>query len=333
MELILEAAPNAIVMANAGGTILLVNAQTEKLFGYSRAELIGKNVEMLIPESVRMHHAAARGDYFRNPAARAMGVGRDLYGLCKDGREIPLEIGLNPVNTAKGVFVLASIIDITERKRDEEALRHERNLLRTLIDNLPDYIYVKDLERRFVVANLAVARLMGAESPNALLGKRDEDYYPETASKEFCNDELGVFQAKPLINKSEPYTDKNGRRMEILTSKLPLHDSTGRVVGLVGIGRDITELKHKEQALQDAMVEQEKLITKLQVALDHVKTLQGLLPICAFCHKIRNADGKWERLESYISTRTEADFTHGFCPECIEKHYGNYSASKSPKTE
>jgi len=73
-----------------------------------------------------------------------------------------------------------------------------------------------------------------------------------------------------------------------------------------------------------------ELNRQLQEALDHVKTLRGLLPICAFCHKIRNADGSWERLESYIVSRTEADFTHGFCPECCEKHYGVKMPSQPP---
>jgi len=74
-----------------------------------------------------------------------------------------------------------------------------------------------------------------------------------------------------------------------------------------------------------------KLVAELQETLSHVKTLHGLLPMCAFCHKIRNAEGKWERLEAYISSHTDADFTHGFCPECNEKHYGvKMPANSSP---
>jgi hypothetical protein len=148
-------------------------------------------------------------------------------------------------------------------------------------------------------------------------------YRPSNRSSlTFQADEERVFQGEPVINKDEPHTDKLGRRTEILTTKIPLRDSAGKTIGLVGVGRDITELKQKEQALQTALTKQEHLVADLQQALNHVKTLQGLLPICAFCHKIRNAAGQWERLESYISSRTEADFTHGFCPECCEKHYG-----------
>ena len=322
MSLIVEASPNAMLMADAGGKIVLVNAQTEKLFGYPRAELLGQKLERLVPERLRAHPPGVRGGFFLDPIEHPLGTGRDWQGLRKDGTEIPIEIGLTPVKIGEGTFVLALIVDITERKRDEDTLRRQHHLLRTLIDNLPVYIYEKDVERRFLTANTAVAHLMGREFPDELLGKRDEDFYPEHASVDFQADEEKVFQGESIINKDEPHTDHQGRRIEILTTKVPLRDSTGKIIGLIGIGRDITELKHKEQALLAVLAEREKLVSELQEALSHVKTLHGLLPMCAFCHKIRNDDGKWERLEAYISSRTEADFTHGFCPECNEKHYG-----------
>jgi PAS domain S-box-containing protein len=333
MSPMVEAFPNAIILADAEGKIVSVNAQTEKLFGYARTELQGQKVELLVPQRFRTLHPDMRRLFSENPIARPMGTGRDFYGLRKDGTEVPIEIGLNPFKTPEGAFVLASIIDITERKHAEEALMRERNLLRTLIDNLPDYIFVKDLNRRFLMANNAVARLMGRLFPDELLGKQDEDFYPEHASKAFRAEEEMVLRGEPLINKDEPNTDKEGRRTEILTTKVPLRDHTGKIIGLVGICRDVTELKHQERILRATLADQAKLVADLQEALNHVKTLQGLLPICAFCHKIRNAEGKWETLESYVSGHTEADFSHGFCPECGEKHYGVKSSSKPPLAE
>ena len=208
------------------------------------------------------------------------------------------------------------VYDERQPERDQSALLRERNLLRTLIDNLPDFIYVKDAERRFITANPAVARLMGVKSPDDLIGKRDEDFYPERAAAQFKADEEKVFHGEPVISKSEPNTDHHGRVTEILTTKVPLRDNAGKIVGLVGISRDITELKQRERDLQET--------------LSQVKTLQGLLPICAFCHKIRNDDGRWEKLESYISSRTDTSFTHGFCPDCGEKHYSFKSAASAP---
>lgn len=331
--LMVEASPNAIILADATGKIVAVNAETEKLFGYPRAVLQGQPVETLVPERFRGTHLGMRQWFFRDGAARPMGRGRDLCGLRRDGTEVPVEIGLNPVTTRDGTFVLASIIDITERKRTEAALVHERNLLRTLMDTLPVYIYVKDRQRRFVMANQALARLLGRQSPEELIGKRDEDFYPELACAGFRTDEERVLRGESVINRDEPHIDRRGQRTEILTTKVPLRDPSANVVGLLGIGHDITELKHKESILQATLADQEKLVADLQGALHQVKTLQGLLPICSFCHRIRNAEGNWEPLESYLSSHTEPGFTHSFCPDCAEKHYRAETASgtASPK--
>ncbi|MBI5630032.1 MAG: PAS domain S-box protein [Elusimicrobia bacterium] len=119
-RVLVEAAPNAMIMVGKDGGIVLVNSQTEKLFGYPRKELLQQPIELLVPERFRGKHPDYRRSFFAAPQTRAMGAGRDLYGLLKDGREVPIEIGLNPIETPEGSFVLASIIDITERKRAEE---------------------------------------------------------------------------------------------------------------------------------------------------------------------------------------------------------------------
>ena len=119
-RLVVESAPNAVIMTDQEGQILLVNSQTEKFFGYSRTELLGKSIEMLVPERSRDGHPAFRQMYFASPTVRAMGAGRELYGRRKDGSEFPIEIGLNPIPTKEGPLVLSSIVDITERKQAQE---------------------------------------------------------------------------------------------------------------------------------------------------------------------------------------------------------------------
>lgn len=126
-RLVVEAAPNAMVMIGDDGIIVLINSQTENLFGYSRGELVGRPVELLVPTRLRLSHGEHRRGFFHTPVARAMGVGRDLFGLRKDGAEIPIEIGLNPMNSSGRNFVLASIIDITERKLAENNLKRSLN--------------------------------------------------------------------------------------------------------------------------------------------------------------------------------------------------------------
>lgn len=124
-RLVVEASPNAIVVTNSRGRIELVNKEAEKLFCYRREDMLGRSVEMLIPQRFRGHHPALRSQFMAEPTSRPMGAGRDLYAQTSDGREIPIEIGLNPIHTADGVLVLSSIIDISERKAAEERFRRQ----------------------------------------------------------------------------------------------------------------------------------------------------------------------------------------------------------------
>jgi len=121
-RLVVESAPNAIVMIGPTGFIEMVNAQTERVFGYSRNELLGQPVEMLVPERYRHKHPGLRTAFFAGPESRPMGAGRDLYGLKKDGSEFPVEIGLNPIETDEGTMVLSAVVDISARKRKEERI-------------------------------------------------------------------------------------------------------------------------------------------------------------------------------------------------------------------
>ena len=119
---IVEMAPNALLMVDREGRIVVANAQTEAMFGYARSELIGQKIEMLVPARLRGAHAKFRDDFYAAPNARPMGAGRDLYAVRKDGSEFPVEIGLNPVQTDAGPMVLGSVVDITERKRAEHRI-------------------------------------------------------------------------------------------------------------------------------------------------------------------------------------------------------------------
>lgn len=124
LRLVVEATPVAIIAIDDRGTIRLANTQAQVMFGYNAAELIGKSVDLLVPERFSRGHAALRGAYERAPAIRPMGTGRDLCGRRKDGTELPIEVGLNPITTTQGKFFLASVVDLTERKRTDEVVRN-----------------------------------------------------------------------------------------------------------------------------------------------------------------------------------------------------------------
>jgi len=124
-----ESAPHGVVMVDGSGEIVFVNRETERLFGYAREALLGQPIERIVPTRFRERHPEFRATYFTDPQVRAMGAGRDLFGRRKDGTEIPVEIGLNPIETDEGLFVLASVVDISARKRAEEELRRSNEEL------------------------------------------------------------------------------------------------------------------------------------------------------------------------------------------------------------
>lgn len=248
LRLVVESAPQGVLMAGSNGSITLVNRELERAFGYTRQELIGKPVEMLLPAGLRERHVAYRTAFAARPETRAMGAGRDLHGLRKDGMEFPVEVGLVPVRIRDESLVLAIVVDITARKRDEESLTKERTLLRTLIDALPDLVFTKDTAGRFTLCNAAELKHLGFSHEEQLLGKTVFDLYRRDLAEIYHADDLMTLGGQPVLNREEPSVDSTGKARWHLTIKVPLRDGSGAIVGLVGTSRDITDRKRADEA-------------------------------------------------------------------------------------
>lgn len=230
------------------GAIVDANPAACNYYGYSRNHITQLNISDINILSSE-HVAAARKQVQIKKQSHFEFRHRLASGEIRD---VDVDSSLVVLNGRKVLYAI--IHDATERKRAEAALESERTLLSTLINNMPDLIYAKDTASRFLLGNMSVANLMGQDSPADLLGKTDFDFYPAEVANGFYADEQAIITSgKALINYEEPLCHlQTGVTGWSATTKVPLKDAQGQIIGLVGIGRDITERKRTEQALQES---------------------------------------------------------------------------------
>ena len=219
-------------------------------------------------------------------------------------------------------YVEGIMRDITDRKNATEMLDNERILLRTLIDNIPDSIYSKDLSCRKTLANLTEVRYMGAKLESEVIGMTDFDLYPEDLAEKFYVDDQMVLQTgKALLNREEYVIDENGEKRHLLSSKIPIRDKNNQVIGLVGIGRDITKRKRSEENFMAAKEKAEESEQRLVTFINSIPDIICYKDYCGRWMLANNADLKLFGLTNvdYIG-KTDAElapFTHQIYEEAF----------------
>ena len=308
---ILEAIPDAVAAINQHGVIIQVNSQTEALFGYTRGELIGQRIEILVPERQRPHHDQHREEFHRRPKIRRMGSGLDLYGRRRDGSEVPVEISLSPVVTGDGMVVLSVIRDISDRKRIEEDLRRvneeldrrksrelrdSQNRLTLIVDSSQDAIIGKNLDGIITHWNKGAEHIYGYTAqemigrPISLLAPKERaDEIPEILQKIRNGQRVEYFESIRVT--------KDNRKLNVSISVSPIHDAEGNVVGASTIARNITAQKKVEDQLRQS--QKMEAVGRLAGGVAHdFNNLLGIVTACSELLRTRVDAGSLEYIEN-----------------------------------
>lgn len=243
---LLESTPDAIVMVNITGRIVLVNSQAEEVFGWSRAELIGQPVEILLPRRLRAVHVGYRANFFSQPRTRTMGAGVELFGLRKNGEEFSVEISLSPLQTEEGTMVMSAIRDITARKKADQKFKD-------LLESAPDAMVIVDRNGKIVLINSQTEKIFGWQRAE-LLGQHVEVLVPKRFHAVHPGHRNGFF-VQPRVRSMGAGLELNGLRQDgsefpVEISLSPLQTEDGMLVS--STIRDISDRKRIEQTLREA---------------------------------------------------------------------------------
>ncbi|WP_109156754.1 MULTISPECIES: PAS domain S-box protein [unclassified Azospirillum] len=255
---VVETAVDAMVVIDEAGVMQSFNVAAERIFGYAAEDMIGHNVSELMPEPDRSRHKEYIGRYLQTGIPRIIGSGREVEGRRRDGTVFPLELAIAEWWDGRQRFFTGIMRDLTQRHTIEQKLQQSNMLFRTLIEGITDPVFVKDANGRFLVVNDATCRLFAADH-DQVLGARDRDFYPPKLASHIEAVDRQVIESGEVVVLEEEILDRtNGEIRICLTTKAPLRATEGRVIGVLGIARDITERKRFEDSLRAAKSEAER---------------------------------------------------------------------------
>jgi PAS domain S-box-containing protein len=244
---LLESASQAILTVAENGTLVDANRVAERMFGYSKEDLLGQSIELLVPETVRDLHVGHRAEFHRNPRVRAMGARRDLTARRKDSSELPVEISLSYVTGKRGTLAVAFVTDITERKRAEQELRASEQRFRQIVETAAEGILTTDANGRATFVNQRLSDMLGV-AQEEILGKSMLEFV-------YIDDRPAAIERFRAGHQATLYSydfrlcRSDGSPVWVSSSANPLHDDAGAFAGVLAMFTDISERKRAEEAL------------------------------------------------------------------------------------
>jgi PAS domain S-box-containing protein len=299
--------------ASAGMYTRLDGQHSRKIIGKGKIGVIAQNQRPILPNGVVDDPVIADREWARREGMVAFAG----HPLVVDGKTM----GVMALFSRRPLepFVLSALESVAQRlaafigrKRAEEALHVSEKRYRDLFESSIDCVYAVNAEGVFTSMNQAGALIFGHASPDEIVGRPVLDYWRDPQGREDFMRELKVkkaLSAYPIAARK-----KSGELLELESSSRSVEDAAGNFLGVQGALRDVTQRVKAE-------AERERLLAQLQEAAANIKTLSGLLPICAGCKKIRDDKGSWSQIETYIGAHSEAEFTHGLCPECQKIYF------------
>lgn len=250
LEKLFEFSPDGILVTDQQGRITRANAQIEQIFGYSRAELLGQMIEVLIPERLRGGHAAHRANYSAHPRLRPMGAGLQLLGRRKNGSTFPVDIMLNGVDMAEGQMVLAVVRDVSDQRQAEDALRCSEQLFRSIVEGVRDYaIFTLDTAGRVASWNSGAEQIKGYGAEE-IIGQHFSRFYTKADIRRGKPDEeLRLATERGRIEEESWRVRKDGSQFWANVVITAMHDANGQITGFSKVTRDFTDRKRAEEAL------------------------------------------------------------------------------------
>jgi PAS domain S-box-containing protein len=286
---LLESAPDAMVIVDGTGTIRLVNAQTEALFGYQRGELLGRPVEMLVPQRFRGEHPGHRRDYATNQQVRPMGAGLELSGLRRDGSDFPVEISLSPLQTSDGLLVSAAVRDVSERKAAEERISE----LALIVESSQDAILTKTLDGTITFWNAAASRMYGYTAAEAV-GRHVSMLAPPGHEDEIDALLAAIGRGEEIDHYETLRRTSAGDLLDVDILLNPVRTRSGTIIGACAIVRDISDHRRAQQELTRLYRQQRHIALTLQRSLmGSLPEIPGLQTASRYLPAIRGVGGDW----------------------------------------